>query len=122
GPPPAPRRRHTAAPAHARSLCAPPSPGRAGSSGPATAAAAAPHASPGGSARPGPTSRTPDAAPAAHTGPDLAPTSSEKEDHLKCETFYRNPAGNQSRPAKPGQQPEASLAWWRATVPAKRRQ
>ena len=40
----------------------------------------------------------------------------------KCETFHRNPAGNQSRPAEPGQQPEASLAWGRATVTAKRRQ
>ena len=30
--------------------------------------------------------------------------------------------GNQSRPAKPGQQPEASLAWGRVTVTAKRRQ
>ena len=29
----------------------------------------------------------------------------------QCETFYWNPAGNQSRPAEPGQQPEASLAW-----------
>jgi hypothetical protein len=38
----------------------------------------------------------------------------------KCETFRRNPAGNQSRPAELDQQPEASLAWWRATVPAKR--
>jgi len=26
------------------------------------------------------------------------------------ETFRRNPAGNQSRPEEPGQQPEASLA------------
>jgi hypothetical protein len=41
---------------------------------------------------------------------------------LKCETFRWNPAGNQSRPAEPGQQPEASLAWGRATVTAKRRQ
>src|SRR5208337_545807 len=40
----------------------------------------------------------------------------------KCETFHRNPAGNQPRPAEPGQQPEASLAWGRATVTAKRRQ
>ena len=29
---------------------------------------------------------------------------------------------NESRPAKLGQQPEASLAWWRATSTAKRRQ
>ena len=39
---------------------------------------------------------------------DIAPRSSEKEDHLKCETFYWNPAGTQSRPAEPGQQPEVS--------------
>src|SRR5271157_5909335 len=45
------------------------------------------------------------------TKSDLAPRSSGKENHLKCETFHRNPAGNQPRPAKPGQQPEASLAW-----------
>src|SRR3954470_10368200 len=35
----------------------------------------------------------------------------------KCETFRRNPAGNQSRPAEPGQQPEASLAWWAGNLP-----
>jgi hypothetical protein len=52
----------------------------------------------------------------------LAPRSSGKENHLKCETFHRNPAGNQSRPAEPGQQPEASLAWWRVTSTAKRGQ
>jgi hypothetical protein len=40
----------------------------------------------------------------------------------QCETFRWNPAGNQSRPAEPGQQPEASLAWGRVTVTAKRRQ
>jgi hypothetical protein len=40
----------------------------------------------------------------------------------KCETFHWNPAGNQSRPAEPGQQPAASLAWWRVTSTAKRRQ
>ena len=33
------------------------------------------------------------------------------------ETFRWNPAGNQSRPAEPGQQPEASLAWWRGDPP-----
>ena len=48
---------------------------------------------------------------------DLAPRSSEKEDRLKRETFHRNPAGNQSRPAEPGQQPEASLAWWTGDRP-----
>ena len=35
------------------------------------------------------------------------------KEEAKAETFHRNPAGNQSRPAEPGQQPEASLAWWR---------
>ena len=40
----------------------------------------------------------------------------------KCETFHRNPAGSQSRPAEPGQQPEASLAWGWVTITAKRRQ
>src|SRR5262249_16874039 len=33
------------------------------------------------------------------------------------ETFRWNPAGNQSRPAELGQQPEASLAWWRGDPP-----
>ena len=44
--------------------------------------------------------------------PDLTlrQESSGKENR-QCETFRRNPAGNQSRPAEPGQQPEASLAW-----------
>src|SRR5208337_1953408 len=36
--------------------------------------------------------------------------SSGKEDSLK--PFRWNPAGNQSRPVEPDQQPEASLAWW----------
>jgi DDE superfamily endonuclease len=40
----------------------------------------------------------------------LRQESSGKENR-QCETFRRNPAGNQSRPAEPGQQPEASLAW-----------
>src|SRR5215831_7752596 len=53
---------------------------------------------------------------------DIAPRSSEEEDRHKRETFCRNPAGNQSRPVEPGQQPEASLARWRATSTAKRRQ
>jgi len=35
----------------------------------------------------------------------LAPSNSEEEDQFRCETFYRSPAGNRSRPAKPGQQP-----------------
>src|SRR5208337_1039533 len=34
------------------------------------------------------------------------------ENRHNRETFRRNPAGNQSRPEEPGQQPEASLAWW----------
>ncbi len=38
------------------------------------------------------------------------------------ETFRWNPAGNQSRLETLGQRPEASLAWGRATYPAKRRQ
>jgi len=29
----------------------------------------------------------------------------------QAETFRWNPAGNQPRPAEPGQRPEASLAW-----------
>ena len=52
----------------------------------------------------------------------LAQEARERRIISQCETFHRNPAGNQSRPAEPGQQPEASLAWCRATVPAKRRQ
>jgi len=51
----------------------------------------------------------------------LAPRSSGKENQ-QCETFHRNPAGNQSRAAEPGQQPEASLAWGEVTLTAKRRQ
>src|SRR5207302_7210769 len=43
-----------------------------------------------------------------------------KEERLKRETFYRNPAGNQSRPEELGQQPEASLARRRVTSTAKR--
>src|SRR5271166_6654237 len=34
------------------------------------------------------------------------------ENRYNRETFRRNPAGNQSRPVEPDQQPEASLAWW----------
>ena len=41
----------------------------------------------------------------------IAPRSSGEEDQPQIETFHRNPAGNQSRPVEPGQQPEASLAW-----------
>ena len=38
------------------------------------------------------------------------------------ETLDRDPAGSQSRPAKAGHQPEASLARTRATVDVNRRQ
>src|SRR4051812_716351 len=48
---------------------------------------------------------------------DIAPRSPGKGDRLQCETFHRNPAGHQSRPAEPGQQPEASLAWWAGNLP-----
>jgi hypothetical protein len=44
------------------------------------------------------------------TKSDIAPRSSGKENRYNRETFRRNPAGNQSRPEEPGQQPEASLA------------
>ncbi len=37
-------------------------------------------------------------------------------------TTYWNAAGTQSRPAEPGQQPVARLAWEEATLTAKRRQ
>jgi hypothetical protein len=47
----------------------------------------------------------------------IAPRSSEKEDSPNLKPFVGNPAGNQSRPAKPGQQPEASLAWWVGNCP-----
>ena len=33
------------------------------------------------------------------------------KEEAKAETFRRDPAGSQPRPAEPGQQPEASLAW-----------
>ncbi len=46
-----------------------------------------------------------------------APRSSGEEDSLSLETFRRNPAGGQSRPAELGQQPEASLAWWTGNCP-----
>jgi hypothetical protein len=46
----------------------------------------------------------------AETWSDLMPRSSGKEDRYNRENFRRNPAGNQSRPAEPGQQPEASFA------------
>jgi hypothetical protein len=52
--------------------------------------------------------------------PDIAPRISEEEDHLKGENFYWNPAGNQSGPAEPCQQPEARLAWGEATLRSKR--
>ncbi len=43
---------------------------------------------------------------------DLAPRSSGEEDSRSLKPFRWNPAGNQSRPVEPDQQPEASLAWW----------
>ena len=46
----------------------------------------------------------------------------KEEGCRKPETFRWNPVGNQSHPAEPGQQRDASLASWRATVRAKRRQ
>jgi hypothetical protein len=48
----------------------------------------------------------------------LRQESSGRED-LKCETFHRDPAGNQPRRAELGQQPEAGLARGRVTVTAK---
>ena len=42
----------------------------------------------------------------------LAPRSSGEEDSRSLKPFRWNPAGNQSRPVEPDQQPEASLAWW----------
>lgn len=39
----------------------------------------------------------------------------ERRTAYRLETFRRNPAGNQSRPVEPGQQPETSLAWGRVT-------
>jgi hypothetical protein len=47
----------------------------------------------------------------------IAPRSSEKEDSPNLKPFVGNPAGNQSRPEEPGQQPEASLAWWVGNCP-----
>ena len=38
--------------------------------------------------------------------------SSGEEDSRSLKPFRWNPAGNQSRPVEPDQQPEASLAWW----------
>ena len=55
-------------------------------------------------------------------GASLRQEARERRIISKCETFHRNPAGNQSRPAEPGQQPEASLAWGGATLTAKRKQ
>src|SRR5208337_5374103 len=42
---------------------------------------------------------------------DIAPRSSGEEDSRSLKPFRWNPAGNQSRPVEPDQQPEASLAW-----------
>ena len=46
----------------------------------------------------------------------------EDEDVKNSETLRRNPAGTQSRPAKPGQQPEASLTSPWVTLVTERRQ
>ena len=46
------------------------------------------------------------------TGTDIARRSSGEEDSRSLKPFRWNPAGNQSRPVEPDQQPEASLAWW----------
>ena len=46
------------------------------------------------------------------TRSDLARRSSGEEDSRSLKPFRWNPAGNQSRPVEPDQQPEASLAWW----------
>ena len=43
---------------------------------------------------------------------DIARRSSGEEDSRSLKPFRWNPAGNQSRPVEPDQQPEASLAWW----------
>jgi len=54
--------------------------------------------------------------PARPVAPRIEPTSrqesSGKEDSRNLKPFRWNPAGNQSRPVEPDQQPEASLAWW----------
>jgi hypothetical protein len=50
----------------------------------------------------------------------IAPRSPEKEDSPNWKPFVGNPAGNQSRPPKPGQSAyggEASLAWWVGNYP-----
>ena len=46
------------------------------------------------------------------TGLDLAKKAREGRIVISLKPFRWNPAGNQSRPVEPDQQPEASLAWW----------
>ena len=43
---------------------------------------------------------------------DLAKKARERKMVGSLKPFRWNPAGNQSRPVEPDQQPEASLAWW----------
>ena len=43
---------------------------------------------------------------------DLAQETRERRIVTTVKPFRWNPAGNQSRPVEPDQQPEASLAWW----------
>ena len=45
-------------------------------------------------------------------GSDLAKKAREGRIVISLKPFRWNPAGNQSRPVEPDQQPEASLAWW----------
>ena len=45
-------------------------------------------------------------------GLDLAQEARERRIVGSLKPFRWNPAGNQSRPVEPDQQPEASLAWW----------
>ena len=46
--------------------------------------------------------------------PDLTSRQESSERRIvgSLKPFRWNPAGNQSRPVEPDQQPEASLAWW----------
>ena len=46
----------------------------------------------------------------------------EERCRKQLKTFRRNPVGHRAHPVESGQQPEASLASWQATVRAKRRQ
>ena len=48
---------------------------------------------------------------------DLAQEAQERRIAANLKPFVGNPAGNQSRPVEPDQQPEASLAWWVGNCP-----